>query len=52
MRTDERTDERTFGRTATRDNPQFISPDDLVGNVELEDGANVLLENGGFIVLE
>jgi hypothetical protein len=27
-------------------------PDFLVGNLELEDGANLLLENGGFIVLE
>lgn len=27
-------------------------PDDLVGNLELEDGANLLLEDGGFIVLE
>jgi hypothetical protein len=26
--------------------------DDIVGNLELEDGANLLLEDGGFIVLE
>jgi hypothetical protein len=52
MRTDERIYERTSGRTATRDNPQFKPPDELIENVELEDGDNVLLENGGFIVLE
>lgn len=52
MRTDERIYERTSGRTATRDNPQFKPPDELVGNVELEDGANVLLEDGAFILLE
>lgn len=27
-------------------------PDDLVGNLELEDGANLLLEDGGYILLE
>ena len=52
MRTEERTFGRTSDRTATRDNPQFIAPDELVGNVELEDGANILLEDSGFIVLE
>lgn len=27
-------------------------PDELVGNLELEDGANLLLEDGAFILLE
>ncbi len=29
-----------------------VNPDDVVGNLELEDGANLLLEDGGFILLE
>jgi hypothetical protein len=29
-----------------------VNPDDVIGNLELEDGANLLLEDGGFIVLE
>ena len=27
-------------------------PDELVGNLELEDGANLLLEDGGYILSE
>ena len=29
-----------------------FDPDELVGNLELEDGFNLLLENGDYILLE
>ncbi len=29
-----------------------VDPDDLVGNLELEDGSDLLLEDGGLILLE